>query len=35
MAPEIKDTDKDVTGEKCVHDDNGNLNKSDEAKSHP
>ena len=34
MAREIKDTNKDVTGEKCVRDDKGNLNISDEAKLH-
>ena len=33
MARAIKDTNKDVTGEKCVHDDKGYL-RSDEAKLH-
>ena len=30
----IKDTNKDLTGEKCVHDDKGNLTISDETKLH-
>ena len=34
MARAIKDTNKDVTGEKCVHDDKGYLTISDEAKLH-
>ena len=34
MAREIKDINKDVTGEKCVRDDKGYLHISDEAKSH-
>ena len=33
MAPAIKDTNKDKTGEKWVHDDMGDLTVSDEAKS--
>ena len=32
MARAIKDTYKDVTGEKCVRDDKGNLIITDEAK---
>ena len=32
MAHTIRDTNKDVTGEKCVCDDKGNLTISDEAK---
>ena len=32
MAWAIKDTNKDVTGEKCVPDDKGNLTISDKAK---
>ena len=32
MARAIKDTNKDVTGEKYVHDDKGSLTRSDEAK---
>ena len=34
MAWPIKDTNKDVTGEKCVRDDKSNLIISDEAKLH-
>ena len=34
MAQAIKDTNKDVTGEKCLRDDKGNLTISDEAKLH-
>ena len=34
MARAIKDTNKDVTGEKCIPDDEGNLTISDEAKLH-
>ena len=31
MAPAIKDTNKDITGEKCVHDHKRNLTLIDEA----
>ena len=34
MARAIKDTNKDVTGEKCVCDNKGNLAISDKAKLH-
>ena len=34
MAWAIKDTNKFVTGEKCVSDDKGNLTVNDEAKLH-
>ena len=34
MAQAIKDTNKDVTGEKCLRDYKGNLTISDEAKLH-
>ena len=34
MAWAIKDANKDVTGEKCVSDDKGNLTINDEAKLH-
>ena len=34
MAWAIKDTNKDVIGEKCVRDDSGNLTLSDDAKLH-
>ena len=34
MAWAVKDTNKDVTREKCVCDDKGNLTLKDEAKLH-
>ena len=34
LSMAIKDTNKDVIWEKCVHDDKGNLSISDEAKLH-